>query len=444
MRKRLFLAIIPLTVISSLLPGCSSLVDSTRKSLLEGDKPQKTKQEVKWVSKDQYDKLMERYKSLSDRYEALKEESLEKRKGFDQANELAQGSTETIDVFKEDDQAGTQVALSDKVEADVGQQLAYYKKGLALKQNGRIDEALKIFQFLEKSPTKQISVRAKKHIGEIYFSKKQFDLSLQVYELDYDEFEDISRKAFVKTAVDYEKELFSKDNYRHINLLRMRNPPPLIDVSRLKHVTDNKLYRLKVSNDKAAITQYLKGDKFKPYIRHVHSRPILNSRSYELYRKRPNGILIELRKRGQIDELKRSILESTSSVQKNMLVVKVEKNALELKKIYEEAYSQYLNDISLVGNILYIELQQEEYVSFFKERLENAKQQFADFGEVHVNQCDYFSCLDLKGTGLNLIPFLEKSPQIFIDTYLGLNKLVRNDFTFHGFIEIEVELSLPL
>ena len=182
MRKRLFLAIIPLTVISSLLPGCSSLVDSTRKSLLEGDKPQKTKQEVKWVSKDQYDKLMERYKSLSDRYEALKEESLEKRKGFDQANELAQGSTETIDVFKEDDQAGTQVALSDKVEADVGQQLAYYKKGLALKQNGRIDEALRIFQFLEKSPTKQISVRAKKHIGEIYFSKKQYDLSLQVYE----------------------------------------------------------------------------------------------------------------------------------------------------------------------------------------------------------------------------------------------------------------------
>jgi|LULL01.1.fsa_nt_gb hypothetical protein len=268
--------------------------------------------------------------------------------------------------------------------------------------------------------------------------------SFMINELDYDEFEDISRKAFVKTAVDYEKELFSKDNYRHINLLKMKNPPPLIDVSRLEHVTDNKLYRLKVSDDKAAITQYLKGDKFKPYIRHVHSQPILNSDSYELYRKRPNGILIELRKRGHINELKNVIEGSTSSVQKNMLVVKVEKNALELKKIYEEAYSQYLNDISLVGNILFIELQEGEYVSFFKEKLEKTKQQFADFGEVQVNQCDYFSCLDLKGTGLNLIPFLEKSPQIFIDTYLGLNKLVRNDFTFHGFIEIEVELSLPL
>ena len=51
-----------------------------------------------------------------------------------------------------------------------------------MKSNGKPDEALKIFQFLDKSQTRQISVRAKRHIGDIYFAKKQYDLALQVFE----------------------------------------------------------------------------------------------------------------------------------------------------------------------------------------------------------------------------------------------------------------------
>ena len=51
------------------------------------------------------------------------------------------------------------------------EELDYYKKAIALKENQKNDEALKIFQFLEKSNSRQLRVRAKKNIGNIYLAK---------------------------------------------------------------------------------------------------------------------------------------------------------------------------------------------------------------------------------------------------------------------------------
>jgi tetratricopeptide (TPR) repeat protein len=168
--------------------GCSNLVESTRKNLMDDSSPRKVKQDVKWVSKTQYDELMTKYKGLSNKYENLKDQSIKNKTGFNQLDELAasSASTETIDVFGKDGisnegKPATQnpVQIS---EAKVDQELTFYKKAVALKSNGKSDEALKIFQFLDKSQTRQISVRAKRHIGDIYFAKKQYDLALQVFE----------------------------------------------------------------------------------------------------------------------------------------------------------------------------------------------------------------------------------------------------------------------
>ena len=74
-----------------------------------------------------------------------------------------------------------QVQVADD-QNKINTDLEYYKKAVLLKNNSKIDEALKLFQFLEKSKVKQIQVRAKKNIGDIYLSKNQFDLALQVYE----------------------------------------------------------------------------------------------------------------------------------------------------------------------------------------------------------------------------------------------------------------------
>lgn len=187
-------SIIPVAIASGLIlaTGCSSLVESTRKSLLGSDSPRQADQEVKWVSKAQYDQLMGKYKALNDKYEKLKDDSLS-----------ASGSPvkdigETVDVFATNglaDQASEVKSQSPKASPhktasspeeltgrEVDQEIQYYKKAVALNLNGKVPEALKIFQYLERSSTDQIRVRARAHIGNIYMQQGQYDLALQVYE----------------------------------------------------------------------------------------------------------------------------------------------------------------------------------------------------------------------------------------------------------------------
>lgn len=181
----MLLKLFSLSLLISLTVSCSSLVKSTRKSLLGDEAPRKQvkKEEVKWVSKSQYDDLMVKYKTLSDKHERLKEEKLGANTGFDQINEISENSnTETVDVFGKNGLSGGVKVPSKQKPNSVEEEVSYYKKAVALEQNGKTDEALKLFQFLENSLVAQLKVRAKLHIGNIYFGKNQYDLALQVYE----------------------------------------------------------------------------------------------------------------------------------------------------------------------------------------------------------------------------------------------------------------------
>lgn len=180
----MLLRLFSLSFIISMTVACSSFVENTRQSLLGDKSPRKQEnKEVKWVSKGQYDDLMVKYKTLNDKYEKLKEEKLSARPSFDQISEISQNSnTETVDVFGKNGLSGGVKAPSNKTPSSVEEEVSYYKKAVALKQNGKIDEALKLFQFLENSIVAQLKVRAKLHIGDIYFGKNQYDLALQVYE----------------------------------------------------------------------------------------------------------------------------------------------------------------------------------------------------------------------------------------------------------------------
>ncbi len=184
-RLSLILAITMIVV----TPGCSSFLESARKSISGEDSKRKIKKESKWVSKAQYDDLLAKYKNLNDKYGNLKDEKGGMNQAYSQATELAAGDTsaETIDVFGKDGitqkQKSNKISVRDsEAPKDYDKDLDYYYKAIALKMNGKADEALKVFQFLESSPNKQIMVRAKKQVADIYFSKKQYDLALQVYE----------------------------------------------------------------------------------------------------------------------------------------------------------------------------------------------------------------------------------------------------------------------
>ena len=133
---------------------------------------------------------MTRYKNLKDSYDKLKDEKVNSSGDYNQMAEMSSNKqTETIDVFAKGglanqvaEPAAPQVELQNLNKNDVNDELKVYKKGIAFKQNGKVDESLKIFQYLERSSSEQIRVRAKSHIGAIYMDKSQFDLALQVHE----------------------------------------------------------------------------------------------------------------------------------------------------------------------------------------------------------------------------------------------------------------------
>lgn len=161
--------------------GCSNLLESTRKSLVGTDTPRKTKnKESKWVSKAQYNDLLAKYKNLNEKYTSLKDEMKAKPSSFGQANELA--SSETIDVFGKEGLAGKSTVAIEKKQEFSDKDFELYQRAVALFNNGKTEEALRIFQYLENAAMDQIKVRSKYYIGEVYLKKSQFDLALQVYE----------------------------------------------------------------------------------------------------------------------------------------------------------------------------------------------------------------------------------------------------------------------
>jgi len=204
-----------LAVIS--LSSCSSFIDSTRK-IVGVESSHKQKKKVKWVSKAQHDDLLAKYKNISDKYERLKDDKLTSPKGYSQLDELAAPNKntvnmnkpmpvspkpvspkpvspkdQTVDVFGQGGLASEIAAKAagsiepapmgmEEDASTIDQELNTYKKAVALRERGKAQDALKIFQLLERSPTKQIRVRSRLQIGEIYLTQKQYDLALQVFE----------------------------------------------------------------------------------------------------------------------------------------------------------------------------------------------------------------------------------------------------------------------
>ena len=190
--------LLALTTLLTAITGCSSLVESTRKSLLGDENPRNSNAVASnWVSKQQYDQLMSKYKNLLSEYDKLKESRLT-APGKDLIGELQDGPPvgESVDVFGKDalasaaDAAGAKPIITEVQVAkeqsfnseDVNKEIKVFKKAVALKASGKSDEALKIFQVLEDSRTKQIRTRARYHLAQLYFNQNEFDLSLQASE----------------------------------------------------------------------------------------------------------------------------------------------------------------------------------------------------------------------------------------------------------------------
>jgi tetratricopeptide (TPR) repeat protein len=172
----------------SVLSSCSWYKGMER-SLTEDDERTNSKRTMRAVPREQYDQLLVKYEELSKKYEAVKEnapktpsltDDLQNSNSQNFSNTTPPAGSETVDVFAG---AGTGAAsaMTPQVSGDVEEQLNMYRRGLALKASNP-GEATKIFQGLEAQAVPSVKVRAKQQIGELLYSKQQYDLALQVFE----------------------------------------------------------------------------------------------------------------------------------------------------------------------------------------------------------------------------------------------------------------------
>lgn len=173
-------ALIPMFALL-VLNSCSWYRDVER-SLVDDD--EKNAKRSRAVSRAQYDQLLVKYEELSKKYEKLKEgpnkgqSSLTDELQNTSAENFANTSpnAETVDAFP------NQVVVStEDVPSDIEEQLTLYRRGLSLKGSNP-GEATKIFQQLENAGIPSVKARSKLQIGELLYSKGQFDLALQVFE----------------------------------------------------------------------------------------------------------------------------------------------------------------------------------------------------------------------------------------------------------------------
>jgi TolA-binding protein len=159
-----------------------------------------------YVPKEQYDDLMQKYQELMGQKkptmidnDTIKNrnvsdtliQDLDKMTAPNNANDSATVQ-QTVDVFA--DQAPTDVVKQSIDVAPIApapRELEYqeaagqvekYQQALTDVGRGRVDQALKAFQELERSPMLQIRVRSKFQIAEILFAQNEFDLASQVFE----------------------------------------------------------------------------------------------------------------------------------------------------------------------------------------------------------------------------------------------------------------------
>jgi hypothetical protein len=106
-------------------------------------------------------------------------------------------------------------------------------------------------------------------------------------------------------------------------------------------------------------------------------------------------------------------------------------------------FKGYFKRIHIMNKSLLVELKNDRLTLESVENVlaENA-QEIEDMGIETIEQCTESTCLDLKVSNVNLVPLIEKSNGVQIDSYIDVGK-VPNGFQLKGFIEFEVKLDLP-
>jgi tetratricopeptide (TPR) repeat protein len=232
--KKASLLVLSLSILSS-----CSWVTSGRS--LFGDEPDRSDviPSRDSVPKEQYQQLLEKYeKLLSDHKKVINKEDTAPApdtksllKNLSNTTSKPEPLAETVDVFKSAPKKAKGLDYSIKTtpviestnydQVDVEGQITQLRKAKVLVGKRRFDSSFKILKDLERSPVRQVRVRAKFQLGEILFSQQEYDLSMQIFEeiIHNDAFSGIVIKTLGRPIVCSEKLKLDKKKEQYYSML---------------------------------------------------------------------------------------------------------------------------------------------------------------------------------------------------------------------------------
>ena len=180
--------------LSLLFISCSQ-IEKFKKSFKK-DSQEENSPQHQMVSQVQYEQLLAKYEELENNYLKLKNnssvhESLNKNINSKDAQQSSNhflsknsSSLETVDVFQDDlfnPEDKSQKNSSILIPPQIKLQIQIFRRAVSLLKDDQ-EEAIKIFQQLELKAIHPIKVRAKYELAQIFETKGQYDLALQIYE----------------------------------------------------------------------------------------------------------------------------------------------------------------------------------------------------------------------------------------------------------------------
>lgn len=229
-----FLAVIFMLSLNS----CAWL--QSRQSLFGNDEDKSPKSETAAsVPKEQYDQLLQKYEALQTRYQTdeaqVASQAMPEAMDGPGANQAILGAlenanqgdlAETVDVFAAQNNAQTSasstvVGSDDYSSVDVEAQIRNLQLADKLVSQNKFDESLNLLKPLERSPVRQVRVRARYLVGESLFKQGDYDLSMQIFEeiIQKEAFSGMVLKALGRLIVCSEKLNLEKKKERYYSLL---------------------------------------------------------------------------------------------------------------------------------------------------------------------------------------------------------------------------------
>lgn len=257
------------------------------------------------------------------------------------------------------------------------------------------------------------------------------------------EFREAAQKSFSQSDLDIANKIKSfngesigvlNGDENSINLVKFTSTVPVMNL-KFSGVspTDRELhFGIEDKNQRKAVASYLGGKTLKEFVKKVKGES--------------NGVYVELRQDITPSMLTDKISSDQSPTVAKMVIFRLNSGYARAKRYFKsEQFRNIVKDVSIIGRSVFVELKDVSMKPVF-DRIADAENNYraTPLDLYSVDSCIYANCIDVAVNDFNLVPILAANPKLKIDTYFSVKTLGGVDFKYNGFIEVEVELDLPL